>query len=245
MNNCFEVSTRSSILPKLILSEKNGESVSEIQVLLQDKDWLVVDKPCGLSVHNNEDPENLIQKLSAQCGIKDLLPVHRLDKETSGVQIFALHKKSAQKLSQEFQENRVNKIYRGLVKGAFKMKTGLWNKPLTDKAEGRRSPQGLSRNRVPCQTEYKVIKESAHLSLCEFRIITGRQHQIRKHAALAKHPLVGDSRYGSQTLNQKIKELYGVSRMFLHCQKIEILGVTLLSKSEPNFDVFFRKVPSK
>jgi tRNA pseudouridine65 synthase len=213
--------------------------MSKVPILLQDKDWLIVDKPYGLSVHNNEDPENLIKVLSTQCGIKDLLPVHRLDKETSGVQIFALNKKSAKKLSEEFQQNRVEKNYQGLVKGIFKTKAGLWNKPLTDKAEGRRSPQGLARNRVPCQTEYKVIKESAHLSLCEFRIITGRQHQIRKHTALAKHPLVGDSRYGSKALNEKIKELHGETRMFLHCQKIEVLGVSLFSQSTPGFDVFF------
>ncbi len=210
-----------------------------IPILLQDTDWLVVDKPTGLSVHNNEDPENLIKVLSAQCGIKTLLPVHRLDKETSGVQIFALNKKSAQKLSEEFQQNRVEKIYLGLVKGVLKAKSGLWNQPLTDKAEGRRSPQGLARNRVPCQTEYRVLKESSYLSLCEFRLLTGRQHQIRKHTALGKHPLVGDSRYGSQGLNQKIKELYGESRMYLHCHKIQIKGVNLVSQTPSDFKPYF------
>lgn len=212
-----------------------------IPILSQNTDWLVVDKPPGLSVHNNEDPKNLLKVLSAQCGIKDLFPVHRLDKETSGVQIFALHKASAQQLSQEFQQDRVEKIYWGLVKGVFKDPTGRWSQPLTDKAEGRRSPKGLSKNRVPCLTEYKVIQHSPFVSLCEFRLLTGRQHQIRKHAALAKHPLIGDSRYGSQALNQKIEELYGEKRMFLHCKKIEIAGVTLISKTDPNFERFFSK----
>ncbi len=219
--------------------------MSPIPIILQDSDWLVVDKPFGLSVHNNEDPENLIKVLSRQCGLETLLPVHRLDKETSGVQIVALNKKTAQRLSKEFQEDRVKKVYWGLVKGVPKAKVGSWKQPLTDKAEGRRSPQGISRNRVPCHTDYRVIKESSYLSLCEFHLITGRQHQIRKHTALAKHPLVGDSRYGSQGLNQKIKDLYGESRMYLHCQKIEIAGATLVSKTAPNFEVFFNRESEK
>ena len=187
-----------------------------ISILFKDQNWLVVDKPCGLSVHNPEDSSNLMKTLCAQLmtlsdeklKIKDLYPVHRLDKETSGVQIFALNKSSAQALAEEFQNHRVNKIYWGLVKGVPQSETGLWNKPLTDKAEGRKSPQGLSKNRVECATEFTVIKRSPYLSLCEFRILTGRQHQIRKHAALAKHPLIGDPRYGSPSLNKKIKEIF-------------------------------------
>ena len=219
-----------------------GEAVPRIPILLRDSDWLVVDKPYGLSVHNNEDPENLIKVLSAEANIKDLFPVHRLDKETSGIQIFALNKSSAQRLSLEFQNNRVQKLYWGLIKGILNPATGCWNKPLTDKAEGRRSPQGLAKNRVPCQTDYRVIKTSAHLSLCEFNLITGRQHQIRKHSALAKHPLVGDSRYGSPGLNQKVKELYKTDRMFLHCTKIEIAGVTLESKPDRIFEPFLSEL---
>lgn len=212
-----------------------------IPVLLQNEDWLVVDKPHSLSIHNEEDPYNLIKILKKQLDLKTLYPVHRLDKETSGVQIFALNKKSAQNLSLEFQSNRVKKIYQGLIKGSLKKKDGVWDSPLTDKAEGRRSPRGLSRNRVACTTKYRVLKESRFLSLCEFNLLTGRQHQIRKHTATAKAPLVGDSRYGSQSMNQKINELYGTDRMFLHCCEIEILGENIKSENVPNFDIFFKE----
>ncbi len=213
--------------------------LSPIPILLQTDDWLVVDKPPGISIHNNEDPENLIKVLVEQTGAVSLYPVHRLDRETSGVQIFALHKKSAQQLSGEFESDRVGKYYEGLVKGQLKNLKGVWDKALTDKAEGRRVPQGVSRDRVPCVTEYKVIRSSKFLSHCEFRLLSGRQHQIRKHAALAKHPLVGDTRYGNKALNAKISGLYDENRMFLHCREIEILGEKLISKNSPSYLKFF------
>ncbi len=217
-----------------------GHSLQPIPILFHYKDWLVVDKPHGLSIHNNEDPDNLVKVLSSQLSLESLFPVHRLDKETSGVQVFALNKESAQTLSGEFQAHRVQKTYWGLVKGVLKVKKGLWDKPLTDKAEGRKSPQGLARNRVPCATEYKVIQESSYLSLCEFRLLTGRQHQIRKHCALINHPLVGDARYGSQALNMKIKQIYQNDRMYLHCMEMVLAGHKLESKTIPEFNIFFK-----
>jgi tRNA pseudouridine65 synthase len=115
---------------------------------------------------------------------------------------------------------------------------------LTDKAEGRKSPQGLVKNRIPSDTQFSVIKESNYLSLCEFRLGTGRQHQIRKHAALAKHAIIGDSRYGSPNLNKKIMEIYKLknsNRMYLHCVQITIKDKKLISNSLPDFDIFFDK----
>ncbi|MCB0378418.1 MAG: RNA pseudouridine synthase [Bdellovibrionales bacterium] len=218
-----------------------SKTLQPIPIIFQNENLLVVDKSAGLSVHNNEDPQNLIKLLATQIPEEDLYPVHRLDKETSGVQIFALNKKTAQILSGEFALDRVKKLYWGLVKGTFNPPKGLWNQPLTDKAEGRKNPQGTARNRVPCRTEYKVLKESPYLSLCQFRLLTGRQHQIRKHSALAKHPLVGDARYGSETLNRKLKGLYGTERMLLHCMEIEILAERFESKAIPDFNVFFEK----
>jgi RluA family pseudouridine synthase len=213
--------------------------LSLVPILAKSNDWLVVDKPHGISVHNNEDPENLIQILSQQLQITTLFPVHRLDKETSGVQAFALNKKSAQILSEEFQAHRVRKIYLGLVKGVIKQKKGTWSQPLTDKAEGRKNPQGLAKNRVPSLTEYEVIQESRYLSLCQFHLLTGRQHQIRKHSAMAGHPLVGDPRYGTPTFNKKVKQLYGTDRMYLHCLEMVIVGQVVKSQMTPEFKVFF------
>lgn len=209
--------------------------MQSVPILFRDQNWLVVDKPPGLSIHNHEGPINLMEALAEQLDIEPLFPVHRLDKETSGVQIFALNKETAQKLSTEFQSGRVRKVYLGLLKGNLQPENGRWDRPLTDKAEGRKLPQGMAKKRVPCCTEYRVLKQAAHVSLCEFLLLTGRQHQIRKHTALAGHPLIGDNRYGSPSVNKKIKELFGVDRMFLHCLEIEIAGQKLKSQNIPDF----------
>jgi len=198
--------------------------MSKIQVLFQNDDFLAVNKPPGISVHNNEDPENLLVLLEKQLEIKKLYPVHRLDKETSGIQLLSTNSESAAKVAEEFQKKSVKKIYCGVLRGQLKSKSGIWTKSLTDKAEGRRSPEGLAKSRVPCETRFHVLQEIQYFTLCEFELITGRQHQIRKHTALTNHPIVGDPRYGEPKYNEKIIQMYKFDRMFLHCSRIEILG---------------------
>ncbi len=206
-----------------------------MQILLQNKDFIAVVKPAGLSVHNIEDPQNLLTVLEKQLNIKKLYPVHRLDKETSGVQILALHDAAAKNLAGEFQSQRVTKIYQGVLRGLLSPQEGIWRQPLSDKSEGRKNPAGLSKDRVPCETRFQVLKTNKYFSLCEFHLITGRQHQIRKHAALMRNALVGDPRYGDQKYNQKIAELYNESRMFLHCVRVEISGVRLECETPKSF----------
>lgn len=196
-------------------------------LLLQTADFLAVDKPPGMSVHNQEDPQNLLSLLERQFG-KKLYPVHRLDKETSGVQILALDERAARKLAGEFQERAVRKLYTGVVRGEL-AGAGVWRQPLSDKAEGRKNPAGLAKDRVACETRYQVLKNSRYFTLCEFDLITGRQHQIRKHAALAGHALIGDGRYGDPKYNGRMAEIYGTDRMFLHCSRVELAGKVIES----------------
>lgn len=210
--------------------------MTEVNIIFQNKNYVAVNKPEGLSVHNNEDPINLLKVLSDQLKTDKLFPVHRLDKETSGVQVIALNPATANLLAQEFQSRAVVKTYVGLLRGVLKTNFGSWNKPLTDKSEGRKKPQGVSKDRVPCQTQFKVIKANKYFTLCEFDLITGRQHQIRKHSALDNHALVGDSRYGDPKYNQMIFKKYNIERMFLHCQSLVIDGNNL---RVPAPDVFF------
>ncbi|MBF0312678.1 MAG: RNA pseudouridine synthase [Oligoflexia bacterium] len=210
-----------------------------IDILFQNDDFIAVDKPYGISVHNNEDPENLLLVVEKQLKIAKLYPVHRLDKETSGVQVFALNEVAARKLSDEFQKKTVLKIYRGILKGQLKQKSGAWVKSLSDKAEGRKNPAGLLKNRVLCKTLFRVLKSSNYFTSCEFSLITGRQHQIRKHAALANHVLVGDARYGDLRYNQKIASIFKIERMLLHCLQLEILGQRIESPLPSCFlDIF-------
>jgi tRNA pseudouridine65 synthase len=191
-----------------------------VRLLLKTKGFIAVEKPAGISVHNSERGENLLEVLARQLQLRKLFPVHRLDQETSGVQILALDAASARELSHIFQTGAVEKTYVGLLRGKLKEESGTWDGPLSDKAEGRRNPRGILSHRVPCQTGFRVLQRSAYFTYCEFDLLTGRQHQIRKHAALSGHSIVGDSRYGDSKYNQKVVKIYQVDRMFLHCTRL-------------------------
>ena len=213
--------------------------MASIQILHRDEQILVVNKPAGLSVHNNEDPQNLLQVLEKQLALQKMLPVHRLDKETSGVQILALNSKAAALWAKQFEDKLTRKIYSGVIKGNLKESSGIWNRPLTDKAEGRKNPQGISKSRVPCETQFTVAQTNSYFTLCEFNLITGRQHQIRKHAALASHAIVGDPRYNDPKYNEKIAKIYSQKRMFLHCSRVEILSSTFVATTPIEFTALF------
>lgn len=216
----------------------------KISILFQNDDFIAVDKPSGISVHNNEDSQNLLSLLASQLQLPNLLPVHRLDKETSGIQILSFHKDSARDLANEFQQRSVKKIYLGVLRGQLKSPEGIWTRPLTDKAEGRKNPEGQTRDRIPCETRFKCLKLLPYFSFCEFDLLTGRQHQIRKHCALINHAIVGDARYGDLRYNEKIAKTYKLSRMFLHCSRIEILDRRIESPMPQDFSDLMQLVGS-
>lgn len=208
-----------------------------LPILFQNSEFVAVDKAAGISVHNAEDATNLLEVLQKQLGVDKLYPVHRLDKETSGIQVLALTTESARRLAEEFETKSVTKIYVGLLRGKLKDNEGAWKQPLTDKGEGRKNPAGPPRDRVACETRFRVLKRSDYFTLCEFHLITGRQHQIRKHSALTNHALVGDARYGDLKYNQKMAAIYKTPRMFLHCSEMEIGGEKILSPYPENFNI--------
>lgn len=212
-----------------------------IKILVQNRNIVAVDKPPGISIHNSEDPINLIEVLRQQLNLKDFFPVHRLDKETSGVQIFALNGEAASRYATAFQNHETTKIYFGVVRGQLKKTSGIWAQPLTDKAEGRKNPQGVSAQRIPCQTQFEMTQGSKYFSLCRFQILTGRQHQIRKHTAINGHHLVGDPRYGDDKYNAKIAAMYQQSRLFLHSQQTHLLDLHLESEIPASFQDLLNK----
>ena len=215
--------------------------MNSVPLLFRSNQFIAVDKPAGISVHNVEDSTNLIQLLLKQLKLKTLFPVHRLDKETSGVQLLAFDAKSAQTLATQFQERSVNKFYSGIVRGRIAVTEGSWSFPLTDKGEGRNNPAGAGKARVACETKFRVVEASDYFTRCEFQLLTGRQHQIRKHTAIVKHGLVGDPRYGDPGYNQKIAKLHGTERMLLHSSRIEISGQIIECPAPSEFGLFFAK----
>lgn len=214
-----------------------------IPIVFQNEEIIVVDKPIGISIHNAEDATNLLtvlgDQLAANHGHPKLFPVHRLDKETSGIQIFAFDSEAAATYATEFQTRTVLKKYVGVLRGSMLKEDGIWTQPISDKAEGRVNPAGLAKDRVHSETRFHRLKNSKYFTSCEFDLVTGRQHQIRKHAALAGHALVGDPRYGDKKYNLRMAEMYGDARMFLHCSQIEMLGRKFHSPVPAIFDRLF------
>lgn len=214
------------------------EQLDSIHVLQAQNGWLAVDKPCGISVHN--DPgKDLVSILNARLAADPRLsrsleittrtgifPVHRLDKETSGVILLACHEKTARLLSEQFFKNQVQKTYLALVHG--RIDTPLpekgfytWHTPLAKQAGGRHNPKGNKPFKA-CETRYRVIRTSHHYSLIKIDLVTGRKHQIRRHAKLAGHPVTGDSRYGSKKSVDFLKTRCAYGHLGLHCLSIEI-----------------------
>jgi len=192
---------------------------NKIEIIHEDKQLLVINKPTGLPVHpSNEHTEDLLSLLDQKLHI-----INRLDKETSGVVILAKTSEIASEINAIWNTRQVVKEYIGVTRGKWKSKAGKMNQPLTDKAEGRKNPQGKSSGRVACLTEWISLEQTKYFCLLQFILHSGRQHQIRKHCAIENHPLVGDQRYGDKKYNLKIEKIYGFSRQALHCQKITLV----------------------
>ncbi len=209
-----------------------------VPIIFGGTGWLVVEKPCGMSIHNNPGSDlcsRLSQYLQSDQGRMaaiafdpqfGLHPVHRLDKETSGTILLACGRQVFEYFSRQFTQGAVTKEYLALVHGhlpepAVPDSWGSWEKPLAQKAGGRRNPQGLGK-RSACRTQYRALQHSRHYTLVECRLLTGRIHQIRRHAVLSGHPVVGDHRYGSMRACRYLEKHHSFKRLGLHAASLTI-----------------------
>jgi 23S rRNA pseudouridine1911/1915/1917 synthase len=210
----------------------------EPEILYEDENLMVFDKPAGIIVHPSPDNLNnpsivswLIGKYSflSQVGEDKLRPgiVHRLDKETSGVLVVAKNNFSFNYLKNLFKTRQIKKKYIALVKGEIKNQKGEIDLPLT---RSKRSPTKRkvvtsyfqTTKAKTALTRYKVIKRYQGFTLLEVFPETGRTHQIRVHLASIGFPIVGDKIYGKS----KKKEIINLSRQFLHAQEISFISPT-------------------
>ena len=190
-----------------------------IEIIEETADWIAVSKPAGLSVHNAEDGYNLLSILEEQLGCT-LHAAHRLDQPTSGVMLLGKNPKSTTMLQESL--TTATKEYTAILRGVLKQKEGSWSKPLTNKGEGFRNPQGRKADRIPAQTFYKTVQSNQYFTMVNLRLGTGRQHQIRKHAVLEKHQVIGDSRYGDRRYNTMMSKRYGFTDLCLCASKLEV-----------------------
>jgi RluA family pseudouridine synthase len=190
----------------------------QIEILFENEDLVAVDKPEGLAAipERQKDPppaESLVEKLSAQRGA-GLFVVHRIDKDTSGVIVYAKTADAHWRLCRQFERRLVQKVYLALVHGVMEADEGVIDKPLGQRGSGRVSvsPQ----NGKEAHTEYQVLHRFADYTLVEAYPKSGRRHQIRVHLYSIDHPIVGDRLYGDRAIQR------AYPRMMLHAQRLTI-----------------------
>jgi 23S rRNA-/tRNA-specific pseudouridylate synthase len=191
-------------------------NTASFQLIDENEDFFVIYKPEGLSVHNQ------YPSLSEQLTLakKALHFINRLDLETSGLMVVAQRPELHAPLAEALENGQ--KFYRALLRSPWKQSQQelLWSWPISDKAEGRKNPQGVASDRVKAETKVQIVRSNQYFTEVYLELLTGRQHQIRKHSALANHPIVGDPRYNEDKYNANIQKFYGNTRMLLQAEKL-------------------------
>lgn len=207
------------IIPPAPPSPLTPEAIP-LNIIYEDDDLLVVDKPAGLTVHPapGHPAHTLVNAILARfphlAALSDSLRpgiVHRLDKDTSGVMVVAKSSLAQTKLAEQFKAHSVVKAYLALVKGKLTPENGIIEAPIGRDPRDRKRMAVVARGRE-ARTEYRVVKYIGDYTLLEVRPETGRTHQIRVHLSAIGFPVVGDKVYG-------VKSSY-LSRQFLHASRL-------------------------
>lgn len=165
------------------------------EIVFDDEHFLVVNKPSGLLSIPDRYDATLPTVLSV-LNRPTAIPVHRLDRDTSGLILLALDEESHRDLNQQFADRSVRKVYHALVIGEPANETFTVDKPIAvNQGRGHRSI--VSQQGKPAVTDFKLLKRLGPYSLVEAQPQTGRTHQIRVHAAEMGHPIVADDLYGN------------------------------------------------
>jgi len=226
-------------IPEPCEIKAKAESIS-LDILFEDKDIIVVNKPAYMVVHPSASGSHLkgtlVNAVLYHCGDQltgisgEIRPgiVHRLDKNTSGIIVVAKTDLAHQSLVKQFSERTVAKRYVALVKGKVVPDHAIIDSPIGRSFRNRKkmaiSSEGDGRNAV---TEYwmkDVYSDGfGEYSLVDVNLKTGRTHQIRVHMSAIGHPIVGDITYGDPKINAHFLKRYGLDRQFLHAEKLEIV----------------------
>jgi tRNA pseudouridine65 synthase len=194
-----------------------------LSIVYQDKDLIAIHKPAGLMVHRSAmdaaETRSAVQQLRAQTGVH-VLPVHRLDRATSGLLLFACHREAASALSAQFAAHSIRKSYLAIVRGyapdeahidhpvkaqADKHSPAIWPRGITDLHTLARCELPIANDRYP----------SSRYSLVQLMPQTGKRHQLRYHMKHLSHPIIGDPKYGKSLHNTLFKTHFGAERLLL------------------------------
>jgi 23S rRNA pseudouridine955/2504/2580 synthase/23S rRNA pseudouridine1911/1915/1917 synthase len=206
-------------------------------IIYENDDLIVLNKPAGLLSIPDREGKEISLKAILQEKFGQIFTVHRLDRNTSGVIVYAKHEKSHKDLSAKFESRQTEKYYAGLVIGAPTSKSGSVDGRIAEHSV-KRGMMIIHQRGKEALTDYEVISDFGIYSLMRFRIHTGRTHQIRIHMKEIGHPLACDELYGDgkpillSTLKSKFKlskdeleERPILNRLALHAQTLRLIGI--------------------
>lgn len=188
-----------------------------MNILYQDQHLILINKPAGLSVLPDgweKDSDYLVKLLEQQFG--KVFIVHRLDKITSGVMVFARNADTHRTLNIQFEQHTAQKTYHAILEGNPKWDDKTAKHPLRANVGHKHRTMVDNKHGKPSETHFRVIKRYEESALVEAKPMTGRTHQIRVHAYALGHPLVEDVLYGA-------RDRYGLPRPMLHAQSLSFI----------------------
>lgn len=216
----------------------NGNMKLKELIIFENGDFIALNKPSGLLSIPDREGKEISLKDILQEKYNQVFTVHRLDKDTSGVIVFAKNEATHRHLSMQFEERQTEKIYVGLVIGSPVNKKGSINARIAENTV-KRGMMIIHQRGKESLTDYEVLEDFGIYSWMQFRIHTGRTHQIRIHMKDIGHPIVGDELYGDgkpvllSSLKSKFKlskneeaERPLLNRVALHAYKLKFSDTT-------------------
>ncbi|TKB45951.1 tRNA pseudouridine(65) synthase TruC [Thalassotalea mangrovi] len=217
------------------LEEEREDVPPVLDILYQDEYLVAVSKPSGLFVHRSyldrHEKYFALQLVRDQVG-QYVYPLHRLDRPTSGVLLFALSQDVARLMGEQFSENRIRKTYLAMCRG-YTPESGLIDYPLKEKLD-KLGDKFVSEDKPAQQavTEFVTLAQASlpiplgkfptvRYSLLQLNPKTGRRHQLRRHMAHLRNPILGDINYGDNKQNPFFGQHFGFRRLMLHAWQLE------------------------
>lgn len=236
MSDTLELKNQDVQLSEVVNAEEL-EQPPKLTILYQDEHLVAVNKPSGLFVHRSfmdRDEKYFALQLVRNMVGQYVYPLHRLDRPTSDVLLFGLSEDVARKMGQAFTDKSIQKTYYAITRGHL-IDSGQVNYALKEKLD-KFGDKFVNPDKQPqdAVTDYQSIDiatlpialgkfPSIRYSLIQLKPHTGRRHQIRRHLAHLRHPIIGDINYGDNKQNPFFAQHFGFKRLMLHAQKLEFI----------------------
>lgn len=210
-------------IPDPVKLDLEAENIP-LDIIYQDKDIAIINKPQGMTVHAGNGTHGstlvnaLLYHLDSLSGINGVIRpgiVHRIDKDTSGLLVVAKNDAAHLSLSEQIKNKTCHRIYLALLEGTVKQNDGIID-TFIGRSDKNRTMMAVKDSGSRAVTHFKVLKRYKEFTFAEFKLETGRTHQIRVHCKYIGHPIVGDPVYGYE------KQKFKLNGQLLHAWKLEL-----------------------